>query len=171
MFIYFFSIHTPLSRVIKNSSIRGLICRDLFMKFFKNFLCEIWGGFICLLLRIQTAVLAFVLTGVYFPTYSGGRIHLFGWQVNLFNEEYRKKLLLFMNIYDPQVADETEGIEMLRARVVSWPTNTIKKYSWSLLVITSISWDIIVLILMTYRSFTNFAFQNTQINENVFQSE
>lgn len=84
------------------------------------------GGFICLLLRIQTAILAFVLAGFYFPTYSGGRTHLFGWQVNFFNEEYRKKLLLFMNIYDPQVADETEGIEMLRARVVSWPTNKIK---------------------------------------------
>ena len=56
------------------------------------------GGFICLLLNIQGAVLLLVLTGVYIPFpcgLCGGGRKFFGWKINQFDAEFRAKMVLY----------------------------------------------------------------------------
>jgi len=89
-----------------------------------NFMQDFIGpaaGFTCFVLRMQSAFLLFILTGIYIPC-CGGK-HFFGWTINMFSADFRKKMIHYGKIYDPKFADEAEGIDMLRARTVTWPTN------------------------------------------------
>jgi len=81
------------------------------------------GGIICLLLQIQSAVFLIVLTGVYIPC-CGGK-HFLGWRMNHFDEDFRTKMILYNNIYHPDFADQEEGMNILSARTVTWPSNRV----------------------------------------------
>jgi len=81
------------------------------------------GGFICLLLQIQGAILFVVLSGIYIPCPTGGGRRFFGWKVNTFDADFRTRMVLYNNIYQPDVADQAEGRDMLEARTVTWPSN------------------------------------------------
>lgn len=65
-------------------------------------------------------MLLVVLTGFTIPFFN---IHVFGWKINIFDEEFRKNMLYFENIYQKDVADQDEGMAMLAARSVRWPSN------------------------------------------------
>jgi len=78
------------------------------------------GGVIALLFNIQNAILIVVLTGITIPFFNR---HVFGWKINEFDKDFRRKMIIFNGIYDSQVADADEGIAMLTARSVTWPQN------------------------------------------------
>jgi len=85
------------------------------------------GGFICLLLQVQSVILLIALTGFHLPDWipceTCRSAHFFGWKINDFTEEFRIKLVLFQGIFNKDLADGDEGNEMLKARAVQWPTN------------------------------------------------
>jgi len=77
-------------------------------------------GFISLLFMMQSRLMHFLLTGVRIRCPWCGKKHL-GGLANVFNERFRRKIILFSKIYDQDAAHEGEGIKMLKARAVEFP--------------------------------------------------
>ena len=71
-------------------------------------------------MQVQHAILLVVLTGFTIPFFD---IQVFGWKINAFTEDFRKNMLYFESIYQRDVVDQDEGMAMLAARTVRWPSN------------------------------------------------